>query len=149
MQSTEHRRITNHRMTTWSTAMLSITVNEDYHDWESLQQQFCLACKPSCTRQWNTFCLKKAKVNLRRSYIQCSQVPAQTVQGNRKGGITVKKELPIRLHLTMEKQSGCPAQKISATLARNSPIRNNRAHSSPDVQREGHKEPVQKMSCTL
>ncbi|KRZ06894.1 hypothetical protein T11_12192 [Trichinella zimbabwensis] len=66
MQSTEHRRITNQRKTAWSTPMLSITVNEDYHDWESLQQQFCLACKPSCTRQWDTLCLKSFLVARQR-----------------------------------------------------------------------------------
>ncbi|KRY82357.1 hypothetical protein T4D_8308 [Trichinella pseudospiralis] len=37
---------------------ISITVDKDDHGRESLQQQFCLACKPSYMRQWGTLCLE-------------------------------------------------------------------------------------------
>ncbi|KAL1227019.1 Puromycin-sensitive aminopeptidase-like protein [Trichinella pseudospiralis] len=40
------------------TSKISITVNKDDHGRESLQQQFCLACKPSYMRQWGTLCLE-------------------------------------------------------------------------------------------
>ncbi|KRY00408.1 hypothetical protein T4E_5056 [Trichinella pseudospiralis] len=113
---------------------ISITVNKDDHGRESLQQQFCLACKPSYMRQWGTLCLELCLAAW-QIYTIFASVSANSARQQ-------ERNLEEQAHSIAVDDGEAVAQKGKA-------VRNNRAHSAPDVQPEELKEPVQKTSCTL